>query len=128
WLKGQEHGIGACAAARSRRLLIDSRAAKVTDSAPQVHGSASARAAAARICGNHSRSMMKVLGISGSLRAASINSALLRAAVHLAPSAVTLSVFGGIGQLPLFNPDLETQPPPQVIALRNAVAASDALL
>lgn len=71
---------------------------------------------------------MKVLGISGSLRAASINSALLRAAVHLAPSAVTLSVFGGIGQLPLFNPDLETRPPPQVTALRNAVAASDALL
>jgi NAD(P)H-dependent FMN reductase len=71
---------------------------------------------------------MKVLGISGSLRAASMNSALLRAAVRLTPPSVTLTVFEGVGQLPLFNPDLEAQPPPQVTALRQAVAASDALL
>jgi chromate reductase, NAD(P)H dehydrogenase (quinone) len=71
---------------------------------------------------------MKFLGISGSLRAASINSALLRTAVRLAPSEITLAILGGIGELPLFNPDLEAQLPPQVKALHAAVAASDALL
>ena len=71
---------------------------------------------------------MRVLGFSGSLRAASINSALLRAAVRLAPSEVSLTIFPGVGELPLFNPDLEAQLPPRVSALHAAVAASDALL
>ena len=71
---------------------------------------------------------MRVLAISGSLRAASINSALLRAALRLAPPGVAVQIFNGVGQLPLFNPDLEAQLPPQVIALHDAVAAADALL
>lgn len=71
---------------------------------------------------------MKVLAISGSLRAASINSMLLRAAVGLAPSHVQLIIFDRIGKLPLFNPDLESHCPQEVLALYKAVAASDALL
>ena len=71
---------------------------------------------------------MKVLGISGSLRAASINSALLRAAQRLAPPETTLTIFPSVGELPLFNPDLEASPPAPVRALHAAVAASDALL
>jgi NAD(P)H-dependent FMN reductase len=71
---------------------------------------------------------MRVLGISGSLRKASINSALLRAAKRLAPSEVELIVFGGVGELPLFNPDLEASLPAQVLAFHTAVAEADALL
>jgi chromate reductase len=71
---------------------------------------------------------MKILGISGSLRAASINSALLRAAVRLAPPEITLTLFHGVGELPLFNPDLEPHLPPRVKALHAAVAGADALL
>lgn len=71
---------------------------------------------------------MKVLAISGSLRAASINSALLRAAARLAPSGMDITIFSGTGDLPHFNPDLEVQMPPQVAALHAAVAAADALL
>jgi NAD(P)H-dependent FMN reductase len=71
---------------------------------------------------------MKVLGISGSLRAASINSALLRAAVRVAPAEVSLTIFRGAGELPLFNPDLEARLPSSVSALHAAVTASDALL
>jgi chromate reductase len=71
---------------------------------------------------------MKVLAISGSLRAASINSALLRAAARLAPPEIEVTVFGGIGALPLFNPDLESQLPSAVAELMRAVAAADALL
>lgn len=71
---------------------------------------------------------MKILAISGSLRLASINSALLRAAARLSPPNVEIRVFRTVGELPLFNPDLEPRMPPQVSALHAEVAASDALL
>jgi chromate reductase, NAD(P)H dehydrogenase (quinone) len=71
---------------------------------------------------------MRLLGISGSLRKASINSALLRAAKRLAPPEIEFTVFGGVGDLPLFNPDLETTLPKEVLALHKAVANADALL
>ncbi|MEJ2060454.1 MAG: NAD(P)H-dependent oxidoreductase [Gammaproteobacteria bacterium] len=71
---------------------------------------------------------MLVLAISGSLRAASINSALLRAATRLAPPEMNITLFQGAGTLPLFNPDLEPQPPEEVSALHAAVAVADALL
>lgn len=71
---------------------------------------------------------MNVLGICGSLRAASINAGVLRAARRLAPQGVALTIFDGMGLLPLFNPDLEADPPAAVLALRAAVADADALL
>ncbi len=72
--------------------------------------------------------MTHVLAIAGSLRAASINAALLRACARLAPEGMRVQVYGGLGALPLFNPDLEGAPPREVRALRDAVAAADALL
>jgi len=71
---------------------------------------------------------MNVLGICGSLRAASINAGVLRAAQQLAPPGMALTIFDGVGRLPLFNPDLEADPPAAVLALRAAVADADALL
>ena len=72
--------------------------------------------------------MIKILGLSGSLRAASINSMLLRAVAKLAPPRMEVTVFQGLGELPLFNPDLEANPPATVIAFFQAVAEADALL
>lgn len=72
--------------------------------------------------------MKTVLALSGSLRAISINTAFCRAAAQLAPPTLAVQVFGGLGELPLFNPDLESQPPHAVQALRSAVARADALL
>ncbi len=72
--------------------------------------------------------MLKVLALCGSLRRASINAALLRAASRLAPADMELIVFNGVGSLPLFNPDLEADLPPPVRALHEAVASADALL
>lgn len=71
---------------------------------------------------------MNVLALSGSLRAASINSAFCRAAARLAPAPMTITLFSGLGTLPLFNPDLEAAPPSAVLALRSAIAGSSALL
>lgn len=71
---------------------------------------------------------MKILGISGSLRKASWNTAALRAAAELLPEH-QLSI-AEIGDLPLMNQDLEqggTFPAP-VERLRGEVAEADALL
>jgi chromate reductase, NAD(P)H dehydrogenase (quinone) len=48
--------------------------------------------------------------------------------MRLAPPEIDLTIFSGVGTLPLFNPDLEAQRPSEVSALHAAVAASDALL
>jgi chromate reductase, NAD(P)H dehydrogenase (quinone) len=53
---------------------------------------------------------MQVLTISGSLRAASTNTTLLKAAAALAPEDVTLNLYDGLGDLPPFNPDLDKDP------------------
>jgi NAD(P)H-dependent FMN reductase len=72
--------------------------------------------------------MMRILAISGSLRAASLNTALLRAVARIAPPEVEIVVYRGIGDLPLFNPDIEHTGPEPVADLRAQIIASDALL
>lgn len=72
---------------------------------------------------------LRVLALSGSLRAQSINSAVLLATQALAPANLTVTLYRGLGELPHFNPDLDTATPPTaVIALREAIDAADALL
>jgi NAD(P)H-dependent FMN reductase len=71
---------------------------------------------------------MRFLAISGSLRRVSSNTALLRAAARLAPAGVEIVLYGGLGDLPHFNPDLEAEEPPAVTGLRAQVRAADGLL
>ena len=72
--------------------------------------------------------MVKLLGISGSLRRASYNSALLRAATLLMPADSTLEV-ASIRGIPLFDGDVEAQGIPHAVAqLKDAVAAADGVL
>jgi chromate reductase len=73
---------------------------------------------------------MKALALSGSRRAASINTALLRCAARLAAPRWHISLFAALGELPLFNPDLDdgSAVPALVQTLRTEVARSDALL
>lgn len=71
---------------------------------------------------------MKILALCGSLRSASLSAALLRAARALAPAGVEFEIFDGLGQLPLFNPDLEPDAPQVVRALWDHVTAADAIV
>ena len=72
--------------------------------------------------------MAKIIGISGSLRRASFNAALLRAAVELAPSGSTIEI-ASIRDIPLYDADVEAQGiPSAVVALKEKVVAADALL
>ena len=71
---------------------------------------------------------LSVLALSGSLRTASINSAFCRALVRLAPPGMNAFHYDSLGELPLFNPDLESAPPAAVGRFRDAIAAADALV
>lgn len=71
---------------------------------------------------------LRVVGISGSLRKSSYNSSLLRAAKRLAPKGMEVQEIS-IAEIPLYNEDLrEMGYPPEVLALREAIAAADAVL
>ncbi len=73
----------------------------------------------------------RVLCLSGSLRRDSWNRRLLRAAAAHAPATLSLQLYEGLGQVPLFDEDLERTGPKGlagVDALRSAVAAADGLL
>jgi chromate reductase, NAD(P)H dehydrogenase (quinone) len=71
---------------------------------------------------------MNVLALAGSLRAASINLAFCRAARRLAPQGMHITVYGDLGSLPLFNPDLEDAPPLAVTQFRAGIGGADALM
>lgn len=58
---------------------------------------------------------MRILAISGSLRAASSNTILLNAAAALAPENVEVILYRGLGDLPHFNPDLDKEPAPPAV-------------
>jgi chromate reductase, NAD(P)H dehydrogenase (quinone) len=70
-----------------------------------------------------------VLAISGSLRRASSNRAVVDAAPRLAPRWVEISVYDGLADIPAFNPDLDgDSAPTAVIGLRAMLWACDAVL
>ena len=69
----------------------------------------------------------RILAISGSLRNKSSNTAVLNAAKMLAPS-VEITLYSQLGDLPHFNPDLDSSLPDVVVALRSQIAASDGIL
>jgi chromate reductase len=71
---------------------------------------------------------MEILGISGSLRADSHNTRLLRGARTLLPSGVELVLFERLGEIPPYSEDDEHEAPDAVAALTAAIARADALL
>lgn len=71
---------------------------------------------------------VKFLGISGSLRTGSINTALLEGMQIVAPDEIELRLAHGIGELPHFNPDLEPALPATVIAWHQQIDWADALI
>lgn len=73
-------------------------------------------------------STLNFLAVSGSLRIASVNSALLRVACTLVPEGAAMTLHAGLHELPLFNPELEPELIPAVMRWRAAVGACDALV
>lgn len=71
---------------------------------------------------------IRLLAISGSLRAVSFNTALLKAAQRLAPKDVDIVFYTDIGKLPFFNPDLEGSEAESVLNFRALIKSVDGIL
>ncbi len=73
--------------------------------------------------------MTKLVAISGSLRKGSYNTALLRAALAMAPEGVTITE-GSIRGIPLYDGDLEAEAgvPEAAMRLKDLVAAADGVV
>jgi chromate reductase, NAD(P)H dehydrogenase (quinone) len=74
---------------------------------------------------------MRILAISGSLRADSYNTALANAARDLAPEGVEVEVYDGLALIPHYDQDLDqegVEAPPAVVELRRRIDEADALL
>jgi chromate reductase len=70
---------------------------------------------------------LRILGISGSLRKDSYNTAALRAAVELCPDDAKIEICE-IGNLPLFDQDFEAELPATVVEFKEKVAAAEAII
>src|SRR5689334_21358472 len=76
-------------------------------------------------------SVTNILAISGSLRAHSSNTEVLRACTLVAPADINIRIYDGLATLPHFNPDLDIEGailPEPVEALRSEIRWADALL
>ena len=72
---------------------------------------------------------MKILAVSGSLRPDSFNSALLREAARVAPAGVEVELWEGLGELPVYDQDLDGGDAPESVRrLRDAWGSADAIL
>ena len=71
---------------------------------------------------------MRLLGISGSLRAGSLNTQVLRLVAEELPEGVELELYDDLASIPPFDQDLIEVAPDEVERLKEAVAASDAIL
>ena len=71
----------------------------------------------------------RILLVSGSLRAGSVNSAVVHTAQALVPAGVIATVYTGLGDLPHFNPDDDREPLPEsVVDLRAQLAMASAVV
>ncbi|RVD56613.1 NAD(P)H-dependent oxidoreductase [Mesorhizobium sp. M2D.F.Ca.ET.185.01.1.1] len=73
--------------------------------------------------------MIEIIAISGSLRAASTNSALISALAANAPDNCRIEIYDGIGRLPIFNPDDEGErTPPEAARLIEMITQADGVI
>jgi chromate reductase len=72
--------------------------------------------------------MIRILAISGSLRAGSYNTSLLRMAAEHAPAEVEVEIYDDLESLAPYNEDRESDPPASATELMEQIRSADALL
>lgn len=72
---------------------------------------------------------MEILAISGSIRNGSYNTALLKAVLNLSPNNINITIFDGIQDIPIFNPDInDIEVPESVNSLMSKIRKSDGVI
>lgn len=71
---------------------------------------------------------LRLLGLSGSLRLTSYNTAALQAMSRIAPVDIELTVFQRLAEIPPFNPDLDGEGGPALEELRDLLGRADGLI
>ena len=72
---------------------------------------------------------MRILAVSGSLRAESYNTALARAAAKLAPDGVDVELYAGLAWVPPYDADGDGEEPPAAVEdLRGRIVEAEGLL
>ncbi|WP_293935625.1 NADPH-dependent FMN reductase [Iodobacter sp.] len=71
---------------------------------------------------------IQLLALSGSLRATSRNTALLRAMQQLAPASINITLYQQLALIPPFNPDLDIDDFPVIADLRDQIIQADGLI
>ncbi len=75
------------------------------------------------------KQQLNILAISGSLRSSSSNAAIIRTLSGMTPTGVTVSLYDGLADLPHFNPELDTDTPPDAVTdLRKQLKQADGIL
>ena len=73
--------------------------------------------------------MMSILAISGSIKSNSTNGRLIQLLQDIAPASVTFAAYDDLDRLPFFNPDSDTNSPPDaVLHFRRAIEQADAVI
>lgn len=71
----------------------------------------------------------KILAIAGSIRKASINKAVLKHIANTFGEEIDIEIYKQVGQLPIFNPDLEGDQLPEIIKVLQAkIKAADGII
>ncbi|MFX3634135.1 MAG: NADPH-dependent FMN reductase [Candidatus Pristimantibacillus sp.] len=72
---------------------------------------------------------INIVAISGSLRQKSSNTALMNAIIGMAPETMEFTIYGGLNDLPHFNPDMDTEEGPDSVGkLRRQLSEADGVL
>ena len=80
------------------------------------------------LASDQDRTPIRILGISGSLRKASFNTGLLRAAQATAPAGVEIEIYD-IRDIPFYDGDVEAEgDPPSVVSLKSAIRNADSVI
>ncbi|MCK9410333.1 MAG: NADPH-dependent FMN reductase [Bacteriovoracaceae bacterium] len=73
--------------------------------------------------------MKKIIAISGSTRKYSTQLNYINAIAELAKNIFTINIFGGLSEIPHFNPDIDDEnPPQQVVEFRRQLSEADGVL
>ncbi|MGC9187464.1 MAG: NADPH-dependent FMN reductase [Fervidicoccaceae archaeon] len=70
---------------------------------------------------------MILVGIPGSIRRGSYNRLLLENAKRMLPEGISLEIYE-LNEIPIFNQDIETEPPYSVLKIKEKIRKADAVL